>query len=956
MTTPPNSDPFRNNPGHNSCKGPNCLTDDTIANANIVLSDVGGTAARLVNVCSYPSNPGSDPSDCVVTPGAGFLSIVKVASPNDGTPFVFNASKASTDGAAQWTINGSGSQLLIPYTQGTLNLNEVVPAGWQLGSASCRLNNAPGGTLTGTPTATGVNGLSIQSGLETVCTFTDTQAPGTLTLMKVVDNLGQSGPGYKTPADFPLTIDGNPTTSGTPVQVAAGTRTIAETSLPGYTVGTWTCSNGTTGSAGSVSATVSVGPAQNVTCTMTNTLVAAPALKVVKSVTSVGPYQKVGDVIAYAIMVTNTGNVNLTGVTVTDPGAGVVLGTCTPSIPATIAPGASVACAASHAVTQADIDAGTYTNTAVADSNETLPSNASQTVPITQNPALKVLKTVTSAGPFSKVGDVISYSITATNTGNQTLTGVTVTDAGVGAVLGTCTPVIPATLAPHAVVACTATHTVTQADIDAGKYTNVATGDSNQTPPASDDETVAISQAAHLTLVKSATETNFSTVGQVIHYTLVATNSGNVTLSGVSISDPKLGTLSCTQPATLAPGGKLSCTGSYTVTQADLDAGVVHNVATATGTPPSGPNVSVTDDESVPSSAAAHITLKKTATEPSVHRAGDVIHYTLVATNDGDVTLSNVTIVDSKLGALSCAQPATLAPGDSLTCTGSHAATQPEIDAGSVDNLATVTAKPPSGSNVSDTDSASVPAIPAPALNVTKTVTSVGPYAAVGDVIAYGITVENTGNITLTGVTVTDPGTGVVLGSCTPSIPASLAPGASVICGATHAVTQADIDAGSYTNIATGDSSQTPPDTDTATVAITQNPALKVDQDRHLDRPVRQGRRDQLLDHRHQHRQPDPHWRHDHRPRSRRRAGDVHAGDPDDARTRRHDRLRGEPHGDAGRHRRRRVRQHSDRRFRPDRPGRRQRERFHHAASRSRRRQDGHLDRPVRRGQRRDHV
>ena len=54
-----------------------------------------------MNVCSYPSNPGSDPSDCVVTPGAGFLSIVKVASPSDGTPFVFNASKASTDGAAR---------------------------------------------------------------------------------------------------------------------------------------------------------------------------------------------------------------------------------------------------------------------------------------------------------------------------------------------------------------------------------------------------------------------------------------------------------------------------------------------------------------------------------------------------------------------------------------------------------------------------------------------------------------------------------------------------------------------------------------------------------------------------------------------------------------------------------------------------------------------------------------
>ena len=114
-------------------------------------------------------------------------------------------------------------------------------------------------------------------------------------------------------------------------------------------------------------------------------------------------------------------------------------------------------------------------------------------------------------------------------------------------------------------------------------------------------------QSAHITLEKSAVETRFARVADVIDYTLVATNDGNVTLTNVTIVDPKLGTLTCTppQPATLAPGATLSCTGSHTITQADLDAGVVTNVATATGTPPSGPNVSDTDDASVPSDAGA---------------------------------------------------------------------------------------------------------------------------------------------------------------------------------------------------------------------------------------------------------------------------------------------------------------------------------------------------------------
>ena len=71
--------------------------------------------------------------------------------------------------------------------------------------------------------------------------------------------------------------------------------------------------------------------------------------------------------------------------------------------------------------------------------------------------------------------------------------------------------------------------------------------------------------------------------GDRIDYTLTASNSGNTTLTGVTVSDPKLGALACTppQPATLLPGQQISCTGSYTLTQADLDAGTVHNVATA---------------------------------------------------------------------------------------------------------------------------------------------------------------------------------------------------------------------------------------------------------------------------------------------------------------------------------------------------------------------------------------
>src|SRR5215203_6331177 len=95
----------------NTCRDTTgCYTQDTVATADIRLADFGNQAdAFLLNVCSYPSGePNSDPSDCVFAPNNGFLTIVKVASPNDGTPFVFNASEASATDTTSWTINGSG--------------------------------------------------------------------------------------------------------------------------------------------------------------------------------------------------------------------------------------------------------------------------------------------------------------------------------------------------------------------------------------------------------------------------------------------------------------------------------------------------------------------------------------------------------------------------------------------------------------------------------------------------------------------------------------------------------------------------------------------------------------------------------------------------------------------------------------------------------------------------------
>ena len=85
-------------------------------------------------------------------------------------------------------------------------------------------------------------------------------------------------------------------------------------------------------------------------------------------------------------------------------------------------------------------------------------------------------------------------------------------------------------------------------------------------------------------------------MGAVISYSYLVTNSGNVTLSGpFTVSDDKATDESCPITASLAPGASITCTASYTIGQADLDAGLVTNVASASN----GTVTSPTDTETV---------------------------------------------------------------------------------------------------------------------------------------------------------------------------------------------------------------------------------------------------------------------------------------------------------------------------------------------------------------------
>jgi uncharacterized repeat protein (TIGR01451 family) len=296
------------------------------------------------------------------------------------------------------------------------------------------------------------------------------------------------------------------------------------------------------------------------------------------------------------VVVTNTGNVDLSGVVVTDSQGNILTGGS-----ATLGAGLSETLTGTHTVTQADLDAGSIVNTAsVTATNVVVDADDTQTVTtlVDQHPDLALTKsfltTPTTAGDPANtadhVGQVINYTVVVTNTGNVDLSGVVVTDSQGNILTGG-----SATLGAGLSETLTGTHTVTQADLDAGSIVNTASVTAtNVVVDADDTQTVTtlVDQHPDLALTKSFLTTPTTTgdpantadhVGQVINYTVVVTNTGNVDLSGVVVTDSQ-GNILTGGSATLGAGLSETLTGTHTVTQADLDAGSIVNTASVTAT------------------------------------------------------------------------------------------------------------------------------------------------------------------------------------------------------------------------------------------------------------------------------------------------------------------------------------------------------------------------------------
>lgn len=325
-----------------------------------------------------------------------------------------------------------------------------------------------------------------------------------------------------------------------------------------------------------------------------------------------------------------------------------------------------------------------------------------------------------------------------------------------------------------------------------------------------------------LALTKTATVVNpsASRPGDVVTFTLIATNTGGGVLSGVALTDTMDGLSAITVeswptlPGYLGAGDSITAHAEYTLTQADVDAGTISNSATAAADTVDGETVTAAAgvDVTLPAAPALVLTKDGAIAGDGVPRAGDEIIYTFTVANSGNMTVSDIDLVDgmSGLSAISFgAWPGAegvLGAGQSVTATATYALTQSDIDDGRVDNTANVSGVDPSGEAVTAEASDTVIPPAAPELTAAKTGTLEDvDVVEAGTVITYEFVIRNTGNVTITDVTLDDPlpGLSVITYAGWPGAEGALAPGESVRAAAMLVLTQDHVDAGAVENTAT---------------------------------------------------------------------------------------------------------------------------------------------------------
>ena len=462
-----------------------------------------------------------------------------------------------------------------------------------------------------------------------------------------------------------------------------------------------------------------------------------------------------GQLLTITGSVTNTGNITLTNVTVTNSISAlgtnrIIFG------PVVLAPGAGAVFTDSYLVPLNSC--GPYVDTVLAQGADKcfgriVSSTNTQFCPGTNAPAIVVTKQCPPG--LIQPGQLLTITGTVTNTGNITLTNVTVTNAI--AVFGTNRLLVgPVTLLPGAGLSFTDSYVV---PLDScGPYPDTVTARGadkcfGRIVTSSNTQFCPGTNSPSISIVKNCPQ-NPVPPGGTMNISGIVSNSGNITLTNITVTNviAAIGQSHFVLgPITLLPGATATFTDSYTV---PLDScGPYRDTVLARGADKCfGRIVTASDFKDCPGITTPRITVTKHC-PPNPVPPGGIAVFSGTVSNAGNITLTNVIVLNNRpTNNTPVFGPITLAPGQFASFTGTELV--PSNCCTYFDTLTAVGASVCTGSNVTATASATCPTITNPKLSITKNCPPLP--VPLGQPLVYTGTVSNAGNIALINVMVVD--------------------------------------------------------------------------------------------------------------------------------------------------------------------------------------------------------
>ena len=402
------------------------------------------------------------------------------------------------------------------------------------------------------------------------------------------------------------------------------------------------------------------------------------------------------------------------------------------------------------------------------------PTNDPTTQSLIQGPAWEIQKT-SDSNPL-KVWDTLIYNFEIENTGNITINTPTISDVkcSTGPTLTSSSDIwSDGKLSPNEIweYSCTSIP-ITQEEVDDGKVDNTVTANSDTVlwdlPEIDAELSIPVTPTPNWEIEKTALSIPLQ-AEDTIEYRFRVTNTWNVSISWITVSDIKCAATPVFDTSSdINSDGLLfqdeiwtyTCT-SIPVTQIEADAAQVLNTVNATGTSASWSLGNISDNISTPVGPTPNWELLKT-TDSSPKFAEDTLEYDFSLQNTGNVTISAITLSDAKCSVGPTLDLSSDINSDSLlspseiwtySCT-SIPVTQEEVDLGEVINIASATGTPAQG-ELDDAESIVNTAIPdLPSWSIEKTTNSSPEFA--GDTLNYFFSLQNTGNVTISSITLTD--------------------------------------------------------------------------------------------------------------------------------------------------------------------------------------------------------